>query len=106
LNRVFNDSAAFTVVEAVRFFEGSEGAWENNISRKRDPRKKPGEDVIFSWCLIGLERHDHIRSFHDGRLKGHVLLLYVHCPGDWPRLKMPEDCGWRASRCSHGSVNH
>jgi hypothetical protein len=66
---------------------------KNNISRKRKPRKKPGEDVISSWCFVGLKRHDYIRSFYDGCLKEHVILLYFHRYKDWPRLKILEDCG-------------
>ena len=93
MNRVFDDSTLFTVVEAVRFFERSEGARENNISCKREPRKKPGKDVILSWCFVGLERHDYIRSLHSERLKGHILLLCFYKSRDWPRLKMPVDCG-------------
>jgi hypothetical protein len=60
--------------------------------------------------LLTFEMHNRAswpyKEFSWWASKRHVLLFYFHNSGNWPRLKMPEDCGWRASQCFHGSVNH
>ena len=42
----------------------------------------------------------HVRSFHDGRLIGHVLLPSFQGPRDRPGLETPEDGWWRVDRGS------